>query len=199
MRCSVTLASVGAVALGACASAQATRADDLPLRAGAAWVYHGTATDRAGSHAVDETVRVRDSDGRVAHLALDGQARVHELEWRGDVLYHDGDPWLAWPLTKGRRTCSDPKICWEVEAVDTVTLDVKGVAAVSRARWRVVERDNTGVMTVELVAGVGVATFRYHHNGSPDDVDVKLVELHGPETTDSRRPGSDPGMGTSPP
>src|SRR6266567_4405608 len=100
---------------------------------------------------------------RLAILILTSCATAHA--WRGDTLYRDGDPWLEWPLAKGQRTCFDPKICWVVEDVDSVSLDAKGVAPVRRTRWRVVERDNTGVATVELVAGVGVAAFRYHHNG----------------------------------
>jgi len=33
------------------------------------------------------------------------------------------------------------------------------------------------VITIEIVAGVGVAAYRYHHNGSPDDLDVTLREM----------------------
>ncbi len=163
--------------LTSCATAHAGRGDDLPLRAGMAWTYRGTETDRAGTHEITLTVRVSESDGEVAKLQIGAQPRPHVLAWRGDTLYRDGDPWLEWPLAKGQRTCFDPKICWVVEDVDSVSLDAKGVAPVRRTRWRVVERDNTGVATVELVAGVGVAAFRYHHNGSPDDIDVRLAEV----------------------
>jgi hypothetical protein len=163
--------------LTSCATAQARRADDLPLRAGTSWTYRGTETDSAGTREIARTLRVTESDGQTAKLQIDAQPRAHVLEWRGDTLYRDGDPWLAWPFVKGKRTCADPKICWVVEGVDSVTLEAKGVSPVRRTRWLVVERDNTGVMTVEIVAGVGVAAFRYHHNGSPDDVDVKLVEV----------------------
>jgi len=120
------------VGLTACALAQAACTEDLPLRAGTAWVYKGAATDGDGAHAVTQTVRVVESDGRVARVAVNGA--THLVEWRGAVLRVDDGPVLEWPPARGTRTCSEPGICWEVEAADSVTLDARGVPPGAHAR-----------------------------------------------------------------
>ncbi len=184
---------VTVIALGGCASARAAATDELPLAPGTTWTYKGTASGKdvtltvrvADVHAEGDAVVAR-LDGDLFDLPFgDGRGASYWIR-RGDKLYRARTPkdggtlWLDGPLAPGKKSCDpdEPKLCWTVTKEDSATLaGVRGVAPVARRRWELVQRDNTGSYRVLVAAGVGICELHYHHNGSPADVDLRLVEM----------------------
>lgn len=191
------------VLLGACTAAQAKPVEGLPLRPGTRWVYRGTVTS-GEKRELTYTVEVRDGASRgdafVAHVLgdLSGDLpfwdgtrkpservvtlrRGHYFSRAAAEADEAGELFLEWPLAVGEQICpapDEPMLCWRVEASGKVSLaGVKGAPPGEQVSYTLTQRDNTGVQTLELVPGVGFTAYTYHHRGSMNDVDVRLVEF----------------------
>ena len=178
--------------LGACASAHASPGlGPWPLRTGARWIYRGTVND-GKPRDVTYTVEVSEAKGDTARVTGDLRDLIGGREptaamvvRKGTRYYRDGELVPAATFDEvppaERRICprpDDERMCWVVEATRAEALSqVRGAPTDKRVAYDLVQRDNTGVQTLTFVVGVGFTAYRYHHNGSPLDVDVKLVEL----------------------
>lgn len=194
----MTRAALAALACAACAAARPPPL--VPLRPGLTLTYHGTVTDAAGAHDVTwrvevRAVSVRDDETRAAvrgdpaDLAFytdDTRPGDYVVVLRGGAVYRglagDTPPELMVPenLAAGARFCSSPQICWEVSGGGPADVSgVRGAPAGERRQFTLAERDNTGSIEIDFVPGVGVTRYAYHHNGSPGDVNVRLVQIDG--------------------
>jgi len=98
----------------------------------------------------------------------------------------DDNLFFRWPLKKGMKfgdpeqlKREDDEYCWVVsEHSSKELLGIEGLtprrAEVSVLRF-VTNPDDT---TIELVSGVGILRYEYHHHGSTADTSVHLVEFH---------------------
>lgn len=93
---------------------------------------------------------------------------------------------FQWPLRQGAKFCGeeamkreDGMYCWVVTEVNSKSLKpVKGAPEGERSVFRAQYRTNPDDTTVELVPGVGVVSYAYHHHGTVADTELHLVEFH---------------------
>lgn len=99
----------------------------------------------------------------------------------------DAEPWFQWPPVLGAQpgggTCPDRRddmYCWILlEAPENVTVrGVKGIPAGSRTSYTLAYRTNPDDTEVDIVSGVGVTDYQYHHHGTIAEVELHLVEAH---------------------
>jgi hypothetical protein len=115
---------------------------------------------------------------------LDGDDHVF------DKFMADENFFFQWPAHTGAKFCDDEAkkredglYCWVVK--DTSTRKLEGVAGVSPADQSLVKMEYRTLpddTTVELVPGIGLLSYTYHHHGSTADTELQLSEFHpGPE------------------
>ena len=73
----------------------------------------------------------------------------------------------------------DDMYCWAVNSVESVSLtNVKGLAPKRYEVYEIDYRTNPDDITLQLLPGVGVIRYQYHHHGTVAETDVKLVAFH---------------------
>jgi hypothetical protein len=93
---------------------------------------------------------------------------------------------FQWPLHAGTKFCDaeaktreDNMYCWVVAEAAAKKLDsVKGAPSDEQAVYRLEYRSLPDHTVMELVPGVGLLSYQYHHNGSVADTELQLVEFH---------------------
>ena len=69
--------------------------------------------------------------------------------------------------------------CWVVEQSATRKLDsVKGAPAGKQPVFALHFRTLPDDTTAEVVPGLGILSYQYHHHGSVADTELQLVEFH---------------------
>ena len=114
---------------------------------------------------------------------------LKRLQNTSDSLHGFPDPddgFLRSPLAKGKKFCDpdgmardDDMYCWAVNSVESVSLtNVKGLAPKRYEVYEMGYRTNPDDITLQLLPGVGVIRYQYHHHGTVAETDVKLVAFH---------------------
>ncbi|HVM75851.1 MAG TPA: hypothetical protein VMT75_09430 [Candidatus Saccharimonadales bacterium] len=93
---------------------------------------------------------------------------------------------FEWPLKKGAKFCDedskkrdDNMYCWYVADEGKRKLDnVSGVPVEERAVFELRYVSNPDDTSMELVQGIGLISYRYHHHGTVADTELQLVEFH---------------------
>jgi hypothetical protein len=105
---------------------------------------------------------------------------------------------FQWPLRQDAKFCGeeakgrdDGMYCWVVEQTASKKMDsVKGAPAGEEPVFQLHFRTLPDDTTAEVVPGLGILSYQYHHHGSVADTELQLVEFHpGPERSDV--PGHD--------
>jgi hypothetical protein len=104
---------------------------------------------------------------------------------------------FQWPLRQGAKFCDDEAkkrddgmYCWVVEQSATKKLNtVKGAPANDQTTFQLKYRTLPDDTTIELVPGVGLLSYEYHHHGTVADTELQLVEFHsGSESSEVQGP-----------
>jgi hypothetical protein len=104
------------------------------------------------------------------------------------------------PLRQGAKFCDeeakkrdDNMYCWVVAEVAKKKLQsVKGAPVDDQAVFQMQYRTLPDDTTMELVLGVGLLSYEYHHHGSVADTELQLVEFHpAPESSNVQGPSHD--------
>ncbi len=120
---------------------------------------------------------------------LNGDDHVFDKFQVGDNLL------LQWPLRPGAKFCDeeakkreDEMYCWVVgESKKKKLENVKGGPAGEQAVYRMQYRTLPDDTTMEVVEGVGLVSYEYHHHGTVADTELQLVEFHpGTDTAESK-------------
>ena len=99
----------------------------------------------------------------------------------------DEDLWFQWPPARGAQpgggNCpdrSDDMYCWILFDVPRkISLHgVKGAPSGWETGYTLMYRTNPDHTEVDIVSGVGVTGFEYHHHGTVADIELGLVEVH---------------------
>ena len=93
---------------------------------------------------------------------------------------------FEWPLKPGAKFCDaeskkrdDSMYCWYVAREEKRKLsNVNGVSAEERSVFELRNVTNPDDTTMELVAGIGIVSYKYHHHGTVADTELQLVEFH---------------------
>lgn len=102
-------------------------------------------------------------------------------------LLEDGDPWFQSPPVVGAQPgggyCpdrTDNLYCWVLdEPVRKISVrGIKGIPSGPRASYSLAYRTLPDDSEIDIVAGVGVTGYAYHHHGTIADIDLHLVEAH---------------------
>ena len=105
---------------------------------------------------------------------------------------------FQWPLRQGAKFCGeeakgreDDMYCWVVEQTATRKLEsVKGARAGEQPVFSLHFRTLPDDTIAEVVPGLGILSYQYHHHGSVADTELQLVEFH-PAAESSDAPGHD--------
>ena len=106
---------------------------------------------------------------------------------------------FQWPLHKGAKFCDaeskkreDNMYCWVVAEEETKKLnEVKGAPTEEQTVYRIRYLSQPDETEMELVPGLGLLSYEYHHHGSVADTSLRLVEFH-PAAESSEGPGPKP-------
>jgi hypothetical protein len=99
---------------------------------------------------------------------------------------------FQWPLHPGAKYCDDEAkkrddgmYCWIVKEAAPKKLDsLKGNPANGQPVFQLQYRTLPDDTTMELLPGVGLVSYLYHHHGTVADTELQLVEFHpGPEAS----------------
>jgi hypothetical protein len=99
-----------------------------------------------------------------------------------DFLSPD-NAFLRLPLVKGKKFCDpegmardDGMYCWVVSSIDRISLlDVKGLEPKKYQVYEVSYRTNPDDMELQLLPGVGLIGYSYHHHGTVADTELNLI------------------------
>lgn len=103
------------------------------------------------------------------------------------------------PLRQGAKFCDaeakkrdDGMYCWVVaEAVSKKLDSVKGIPVSEPSVYGLQYRSLPDDTTIELIPGMGILSYQYHHHGSVADTELQLVEFH-PAPQSSETQGTKP-------
>jgi hypothetical protein len=93
---------------------------------------------------------------------------------------------FQWPLKPGAKYCSeeaknreDEMYCWVVAEVKArKSAAIKGIGGGEQTIYRLQYRTNPDDTSVELLPGVGLLSYKYHHHGTVADTELELTEYH---------------------
>jgi hypothetical protein len=114
-----------------------------------------------------------------------------------DKFMVDETFFFQWPLHKGAKFCDDEAkkrddemYCWIVtEATRKKLPSVTGAPPDDQPIFQFTYRSLPDDTTMELVPGIGLLSYEYHHHGSVADTELQLVEFHPvPESSDVQGP-----------
>jgi hypothetical protein len=111
---------------------------------------------------------------------LDGDDHVF------DKFMVDENLFFQWPLHQGAKFCDDDAkkredgmYCWTAGESQTKKLtSVKGSPAADEPVFHLQYRTLPDDTTVELVPGIGILSYEYHHHGTVADTELQLIEFH---------------------
>jgi len=111
---------------------------------------------------------------------LSGDERVFDKFLADDNLF------FQWPMKQGAKHCDeeskkrdDGMYCWVVSGLETKKLEtIKGAPPAEQTVYELQYRTMPDDTTVELVQGIGVLRYEYHHHGTTADTELRLVEFH---------------------
>lgn len=143
----------------------------------------------SGNVLAKESVFVRTDDGRFYRIESEtGSLERKFADSRVGIqqFLSGGELWFQRPLTQGAQPgggdCpgrSDQMYCWVLSPAHQVSLgSVKGATPTSQAGYLLEYRTNPDNIQVELVSGVGMVGYEYHHHGTVADTKLRLVEVH---------------------
>jgi len=103
-----------------------------------------------------------------------------------DKFMVDDNLFLQLPLSKGAKFCDeearkreDGMYCWVVmESSRRKLASVKGAPGEEQTVFTLQYRTLPDDTTIEVVPGIGVLSYQYHHHGTVADTDLQLVEFH---------------------
>jgi len=106
-----------------------------------------------------------------------------------DKFMVDENLFFRWPVQPGEKFCDeeakkreDGFYCWNVAEVTKQKVQtVTGVSSEERDVIRMEYGTLPDDQKIELTAGVGILSYRYHHHGTVADTDLRLVEFHSGE------------------
>lgn len=106
---------------------------------------------------------------------------------------------FQWPLHKGAKFCDaeskkreDNMYCWVVAEEEAKKLEaVQGAPKEDQTVYRMQYLSLPDDTRMELVQGLGLVSYQYHHHGSVADTSLQLVEFH-PATAGSETQGPKP-------
>jgi hypothetical protein len=143
-----------------------------------------------GSAKPSESMVVSTNDGKVYFIDADRAAAAEQKFEDTHValknFLEDDDLWFEMPLAVGKKFCGedgakrdDGMYCLVVEAPDQGSFDgIKGLPAKLPAAYSLVYRTNPDDTETELVPGVGIVRYEYHHHGTVADTELRLVDFH---------------------
>ena len=143
-----------------------------------------------GSTTPSESMLVRTNDGRFylidAYRAAAAEQKFRDTQVALRDFLEDDDLWFQLPLAQGKKFCDeesakrkDSMYCWVVDAPTQVSLNnIKGSTAKSATVFRLSYRTLPDDEETELMPGVGIIRYGYHHHGTIADTELKLVEFH---------------------
>jgi hypothetical protein len=93
---------------------------------------------------------------------------------------------LEWPLKQDAKFCDgeakkrdDGMYCWVVAQSKTKKLDsIRGAPSEEQPVFQLEFRTLPDDTTMELVPGVGLVSYQYHHHGTVADTELQLAEFH---------------------
>jgi hypothetical protein len=93
---------------------------------------------------------------------------------------------LEWPLKQDAKFCDDEAkkrddgmYCWVVEQFKKKKLEsIKGAPSDEQPVFQMQYRTLPDDTTMELVPGVGLVSYQYHHHGTVADTELQLAEFH---------------------
>jgi hypothetical protein len=104
---------------------------------------------------------------------------------------------FEWPLKQDAKYCDeeakkrdDGMYCWVVAQSKKKKLDsVKGAPTEEQTIFQMEYRTLPDDTTMEVVPGVGLLSYRYHHHGTVADTELQLAEFHpAPATMEPQGP-----------
>lgn len=103
-----------------------------------------------------------------------------------DKFMVDDNIFFQWPLQQGAKFCDaeakkreDSMYCWFVAEVTTKKLrGVNGATPDNQPVFQLQYLTLPDDTTMELVPGVGLVSYQYHHHGTVADTELQLVEFH---------------------
>jgi hypothetical protein len=106
---------------------------------------------------------------------------------------------FQWPLRKGAKFCDDEAkarednmYCWVVSQETTKPeISIKGAPRGKLQVFVLQYRSLPDDTTMELVPGLGLLSYEYHHHGTVADTELRLVEFHrasNPSPTSGSQP-----------
>lgn len=144
---------------------------------------------------------VEDADHHVYYENLGPDYDLSKLngdEHVFDKFLVDDNLFFQWPLHDGAKFCGDEAskkredgmYCWVVARSVRRKLDaVKGPSAEEQQVFQMQYRTLPDDTTIELVPGIGVVSYEYHHHGTTADTELHLVEFHpAPESASAQGP-----------
>lgn len=124
-------------------------------------------------------------------------SRLNGDEHVFDKFLVDDNLFFQWPLHEGAKFCDqeakkreDGMYCWVVARSVRKKLDaVKGSDAEEQQVFQMEYRTLPDDTTIELLPGIGVVSYEYHHHGTVADTELHLVEFHpAPESASAQGP-----------
>ena len=111
---------------------------------------------------------------------LNGDDHVFDRDLAVDNLFFE------WPLKPGAKFCDedgkkrdDGLYCWVVTESRKKKLEAaRGAPSDEQSVFQMEYRTLPDDTTVELVPGVGLVSYQYHHHGTVADTELQLVEFH---------------------
>jgi hypothetical protein len=112
-----------------------------------------------------------------------------------DKFMVDDNLFFQLPLSKGEKFCDeeakkreDGMYCWVVAETGRRKLtSVKGAPEEEQTVFTLQYRTLPDDTSIEVVLGIGVLSYRYHHHGTVADTELQLVEFHPASESASTR------------
>jgi hypothetical protein len=133
---------------------------------------------------------IEDEKHRVFYENLGPNFELSELNGDDhvfDKFMVDDNFFFQWPVHQGAKFCDedakkreDGYYCWVVAEITEKKLQpaVSGAPADEQPVFRMEYWTLPDDQKIELVPGLGVLSYRYHHHGTLADTDLRLVEFH---------------------
>ena len=106
-----------------------------------------------------------------------------------DKFMADENLFLQWPVQQHAKFCDadakrreDDMYCWVVaETAKRKLQSVSGVPSEEQPVYRMEYRTLPDDQKIEIVPGIGVVTYQYHHHGTLAETELTLAEFHPAE------------------
>lgn len=165
----------------------------LPLGDGTAAVVKGLPSDldwSDGTTPPKESILIQTNAHRLYFVdeerAANVRKEVEASQVTSDKVLTVDDLWFRFPLVRGDKSCGeeeakreDGMYCSIVDEAERISLaKIKGAPVQSATAYTVAYRTNPDDQEMQIVPGVGIISYAYHHHGTIADTEVNLVEFH---------------------